>query len=103
MRADTGQGRDMSQDDFINPDQRIFTLPPEYRPAKAVLHAAIPLAGGYEPVTICRVTPEGEVFKFKDATLEDIAIILIEHYHVNFMELAGTWELEDAGYEADDA
>jgi hypothetical protein len=83
---------------FDHPDERIFTLPPDYRPEKAVLHALIPLFGDRGPIAVCRVMPNGEVFRFKGATLEDIARILIEHYHADFQQLADIWFLEDAGH-----
>jgi hypothetical protein len=89
-------------DSFVDPEERIFTLPPDYRPEKAMLHALIPLFGDREPVAVCRVMPNGEVFRFKGATLEDIAKILMDHYHVNFKQLADIWFLEDAGHEPDE-
>jgi hypothetical protein len=107
MWVDPSQDRDVSSflglDGFVPPDERVFTLPIENRPDKIMLHSRQYPDNPLEPLAICRVMPNGEVFKGKDATLEDIALVLITHYGVNFAELAATWELEDAGYEADDA
>lgn len=107
MRVDPSQGRDvvsgfLGLDGFANPDERVFTLPIENRPDKIMLHSRINQDNDLEPLAICRVMPNGEVFKGKDATLEDIAIVLIRDYGVNFAKLAAIWELEDAGYEAGD-
>jgi hypothetical protein len=81
--------------DLIRPtDERIFTLPEKYRPLEIKLHMTVyPGTGLREP--ICRIMPNGEVFRFEGATLEHIAIILMESYGVNFAEMQEIWDLED--------
>lgn len=92
----------LGKDDFINPDERVLTLPVEKRPDKIMLHSRVyPGEFEREPEMICRVMPNGEVFRFKDALLEDIATVLIRDYGVNFKELKAIWDLEDAGYGSD--
>ena len=75
-------------------DERIFTLPEKYRPSEVKLHLTV-YPGTDRRELICRVMPNGEVFKFEGATLEHIAIILMESYGVNFAEMKEIWDLED--------
>ena len=76
-------------------DERVLVLPPKYRPELIMLHSRH-YPGDLQPYRICRVMPDGEVFRFEGAKLEDVAIILIEHYGVDFTELKQIWDLEDA-------
>ena len=73
---------------------RVFTLPPRYWPEKDMIHAARSLVD-YTTLFVCRVTTEGEVFKYEDATLEDVAGVLLHVYHVDFAEMEEIWKLED--------
>lgn len=91
----------LGDDAFVSPDERVLTLPIENRPDKIMLHSRVFPDNPLEPLAICRVMPNGEVFKGKHATLEDIATILIRDYGVNFKQLAEMWALEDAGHEPD--
>jgi hypothetical protein len=91
----------LGDDAFVDPDVRVFTLPIECRPDKIMLHSRVFPDNPLEPLPICRVMPNGEVFRGKYATLEDIATILIRDYSVNFKQLAEMWALEDAGHEPD--
>jgi hypothetical protein len=90
-------GSFLGDDAFVDPDERVLTLPIECRPDKVMLHSRHFSGNPLEPLAICRVMPNGEVFKGKDGTLEDIAVILIRDYGVSFKQLAAMWELEDAG------
>jgi hypothetical protein len=91
----------LGDDAFVDPDVRVFTLPIECRPDKIMLHSRVFPDNPLEPLPICRVMPNGEVFRGKYATLEDIATILIRDYSVNFKQLAEMWALEDAGHGPD--
>jgi len=75
-------------------DERLFVLPPKYHPDKVMLHS-MHQPDTLEVTQICRVMPNGEVFKFDGARLEDIAIVLLRHYGVSFKELADIWYLDD--------
>jgi hypothetical protein len=80
--------------ELTEPPPRDFVLPVKYRPDKIMLHSRH-VAGSLEPYHICRVMPSGEVFVAKGAALEDVAIVLLEHYRVSFIELRQIWDLED--------
>src|SRR3954468_24267146 len=92
----------LNENAFVSPDKRVLVLPIECRPDKVVLHSRHFPNNPLEPLAICRVMPNGEVFKGKDGTLEDVATILIRDYSVSFKQLAEMWALEDAGHEPDE-
>ena len=77
-----------------NAGDQVFVLPPRYWPEKDMIHAARSLID-YTTLFVCRVTTTGEVYKFEGATLEDVAGVLLNVYHVDFDEMEEIWKLEE--------
>lgn len=84
-----------NEEGLVANDDQIFVLPKQYRPEQTQIHVTH-LPGVGVPLTVCKVTPNGEVFKFRGATLTDVALILIEHYGVNFTLMQEIFDGPDA-------
>lgn len=84
-----------NEEGLVANDDQIFVLPQQYRPDQPKLHANL-YPGGDTPIAVCKVMPNGEVFKFKGATLADVALVLIEHYGVDFKLMEGIFYGPDA-------
>jgi hypothetical protein len=81
---------------FVAKDDQVFVLPKQYRPSETKLHATL-VPGIETPVPVCRVMATGEVFKYKGASLAEVAIILVQHYDVDFKLMEGIFDGPDEG------